>query len=117
MPITLLITLVFIGIGWALLIRPQQQRARAQAAMVAALEPGDEVITAGGIHGTLIEVGEDTVRLEVAPDVVLTLARAAIARQAEPTEPTDPPASQPGAPFVEDDVTDWIPPADRGEPS
>ncbi len=81
---TLLITFVFIGIGWFLLIRPQQERAKAQTAMVAALEVGDQVISAGGIHGTLVEVFDETVTLEVAPGSRLTLARPAIARRIEP---------------------------------
>lgn len=89
MPVTLLITLVFIGIGWFVLIRPQQQRARAQAAMVATLEPGNRVISAGGIHGTLTAVSEETVSLEIAPDVTITLARAAVARLAEDETETE----------------------------
>lgn len=83
MLVTLLITVVFIGLGWFVLIRPQQERAREQGAMVAALEPGDEVISAGGIHGTLVDVDEETVAMEIAPGVTITLARAAIARLAE----------------------------------
>lgn len=80
MLVTLLITAVFIGLGWFVLIRPQQQRAREQAAMVAALEPGDQVISAGGIHGTVTAVADETVALEIAPEVTITLARAAVAR-------------------------------------
>lgn len=77
----LLLTLLFVGIGWYLIIRPQQQRVRQQQATIAALQVGDRVITAGGIYGTLVEVDDETVRIEVAPDTVLTLARPAIARR------------------------------------
>lgn len=82
----LLLTLVFIAIGWFVLIRPQQQRMREQRDLVAALQPGDRVITAGGIHGELVEVGEETVEIRVAAGVVLTLARPAIARLVESPE-------------------------------
>ncbi|CAN5816828.1 hypothetical protein BH23ACT2_BH23ACT2_04060 [soil metagenome] len=82
----LLLTLVLIGIGWFLLIRPQQQRVRQQRALVATVEPGDRVITAGGIHGTLLAVKEETVEIEVAPDTVLTLARAAVAHRVDDGE-------------------------------
>lgn len=79
----LILTFLFIGIGWYLIIRPQQERAKAQRALIEALAVGDRVISAGGIHGTLVEVAEQTVRLEVAAGVVLTLARPAIARRVE----------------------------------
>lgn len=83
--LVLLLTLPLIAIGWILIVRPQQERMREQQAMVAALRAGDRVITAGGIHGTLVEVAEETVEVQVAPGVVLTLARAAIARRIEDT--------------------------------
>lgn len=88
----LLLTFLFIGIGWFIIIRPQQERARTQRAMVATLAAGDRVITAGGIHGTVIDLSEDTVELEVAVGVVLTLARPAVARRLD-TEP----GAEPGA--------------------
>ncbi|MCU1496440.1 MAG: yajC [Acidimicrobiales bacterium] len=77
----LLLTFVLIGIGWFLLIRPQQARLREQKALVASLAVGDSVITAGGIHGTLTAVDSETVRIDVAPGVELTLARAAVSRR------------------------------------
>lgn len=81
----LLLTFVFIAIGWFLIVRPQQQRMREQRELVAALAPGDRVITAGGIHGELVSVGEETVELLVADGIVLTLARPAIARLVDRT--------------------------------
>ncbi len=88
---TVVVTFLFIGIGWYLLIRPQQQRARAQQAFVAALQVGDRVISAGGIHGTITRVDDDTVDLQVAPGVELMLARPAIAKAADdPTHPDHP---------------------------
>ncbi|MBX3313521.1 MAG: preprotein translocase subunit YajC [Actinobacteria bacterium] len=81
----LLVTIVFIAIGWFLIIRPQQQRMREQRDLVASLTPGDQVITAGGIHGELISVDEETVELRVADGVVLTIARPAIARRIDET--------------------------------
>jgi preprotein translocase subunit YajC len=40
---------------------------------------GDEIITAGGLHGLVEEIDDDRVRLEIAPDVVVTLDRRAVA--------------------------------------
>ena len=74
--------------------------------MVEALAPGDRVITAGGIHGVLTEVAPETVRIEVAPQVVLTLARPAIARLVEADAPTEPdPTSGAAGTHAEDHVT------------
>jgi preprotein translocase subunit YajC len=78
------------GLMWLLLIRPQQRRMRAHQAVVSALEPGDEVVTAGGIHGTILSVADDIIHLEVAPGVVLRVLRGAITQQAPPErEPED----------------------------
>ncbi len=66
---------------WLLLIRPQQQRVRRQQAMVASLGVGDEVVTAGGIFGTVSALDDETVLLEVAPGVRLRVMRAAISRR------------------------------------
>lgn len=65
-----------------LMIRPQQRRAREAQNMRSALGPGDEIMTSSGIYGEIVEVDEtdDTILLEVAPDVVVKFARAAIAR-------------------------------------
>ncbi len=80
----LLLAIVFIAIGYFIILRPQQERLRAQKQIVESLAVGDRVITAGGIHATITGVAEDTVRIAVAPDVELTLARPAIARRLDP---------------------------------
>ena len=51
-----------------------------------AVEPGDEVITAGGLHGRVVEDAGETIRIEIAPDVVATLDRRAIAAVATEVE-------------------------------
>lgn len=107
MPAQLLITVVLIAIGWFLLIRPQQVRIREQRAMVAALEVGDRVVTAGGIHGTVRAVADETVVVEVAAGVALTVARAAIVRRLEGA-PLRTPDPDPEDPVIRTD------PAERG---
>ena len=67
---------------WLLLIRPQQQRIRHQQALVASLTVGDEVVTAGGMFGTITGLDEETVLLEVSPGVSIRVMRAAISRRA-----------------------------------
>lgn len=75
------IVLIFAAM-YFLFIRPQQRRARETQAMQSQLGPGDEVMTGSGIYGTVTEVDTEggTVGLEIAPEVVVTVARGAIAR-------------------------------------
>ena len=59
-PLTLFLPLVLMGgVFYFLLIRPQQKRVRAQAALVNAVEVGDEIMTTGGIFGTVVEIDDD----------------------------------------------------------
>jgi preprotein translocase subunit YajC len=73
----LLIGVVF----YFLLIRPQNQRRRAQMEMQSSIEVGDEIVTTAGIYGTVTEIDDDygIVTLEVAPNTEIRLARAAVA--------------------------------------
>jgi len=74
-----IVLLVMFAFMYLLLIRPQRQQQRRHAEMLQGLGPGDEVITAGGIYGDVIEVEPDRVTLEIAEDVHIEVARRAIA--------------------------------------
>ncbi|MEV4121425.1 preprotein translocase subunit YajC [Micromonospora sp. NPDC049645] len=86
----LMIALLF-GVMYFMMIRPQQKRRREAEAMQSNLGPGDEVVTIGGLYGTVTGIEDDTVLIEVAPGVQTRYARPAIARvvtRAElPSEP------------------------------
>ncbi|MFF0152042.1 preprotein translocase subunit YajC [Micromonospora sp. NPDC005203] len=86
----LMIVLLF-GVMYFMMIRPQQKRRREAESMQSGLGPGDEVVTIGGLYGTVTGIEDDTVLIEVAPGVQTRYARAAIARvttRAElPSEP------------------------------
>ncbi|WP_236718241.1 preprotein translocase subunit YajC [Actinoplanes sp. TFC3] len=75
----LLIVLLF-GVMYFMMIRPQQKRRREAQAMQSALGPGDEIVTIGGLHATVVEVTDDVVTVEIAPGVNARYARPAIAR-------------------------------------
>lgn len=76
----LLILLLLFAVMWVLVIRPQRRRQTAQKRMLEELAPGQEVITAGGMYGTVHSiVSDDEVRVEIAPDVHVRLSRGAIA--------------------------------------
>jgi preprotein translocase subunit YajC len=85
---------------WLLLIRPQRRRQAEQAQMQTVLEVGDEILTAGGIHGTVREIEDEIVHVEIAPGTTVRLDRRAVAAiaqepapQAEIEEETEGPVS------------------------
>ncbi len=76
---------------WVLIIRPQRNRARQQGQVIQGLERGQEVVTAGGLHGRIDHVGDDTVLIEIAPETVVKVDKRAVAQLAPDTaEPGDP---------------------------
>ena len=63
------------------IVRPQRRQMAARQALIESITVGDEIVTSGGIYGTVRSVDADTVDLEVAPGVVLKVARGAIAQR------------------------------------
>jgi preprotein translocase subunit YajC len=66
--------------------------------MLAAIEVGDEIVTAGGLYGTVKALEEDAVRLEIAPGIEVRVARRAVAGvvSGEEEEPAElEPAAEP----------------------
>ena len=76
----LLMILLLFGVMYFMMIRPQQRRRREAAQMQASLTAGTEVVTIGGLYGVVTGMDDETVTLEVAPDVNVRYARQAIAR-------------------------------------
>lgn len=62
------------------LYRPQKKRQQEAQDLLSRLREGDEVVTIGGIHGTIRRLTEDTVTLEVDEGVKMTFSRSAVAR-------------------------------------
>jgi preprotein translocase subunit YajC len=92
-----LIIIILVGAAWLLLLMPARRRRAQHEAMQDSVEAGDDIITAGGLHGTVKEIDEGTARVEIAPNVVVTLDRRAIAAVAteieaepEPEPPAEP---------------------------
>jgi preprotein translocase subunit YajC len=75
----LILILIAFALMWLLLIRPQRRRQNEQLAMQENLRRGDEVVTAGGLYGTVERLDEDEVAIEIADGVVVRVARRAIA--------------------------------------
>jgi preprotein translocase subunit YajC len=70
-----------------LIVRPQRRQMAARKALIARLEVGDDVITAGGIYGTILEMSDTTLLVEIAPGTQITLAREAVSGVQVPPEP------------------------------
>ena len=102
----LLALLLTFGLMWVLLILPQQRRMRQHQAVVASLRAGDEVVTAGGVYGTITSVDEDTLAVEVAPGVVLRVLRTAVSQRIAPLDEVDDDEE-------DDDILTVDPPSDK----
>lgn len=75
-----LFPLIFlILIFYFLLIRPQQQRQKRQSELWHSIQKGDKVVTIGGIHGTVTQVDDDEILLEVDKNTKLRLSKSAVA--------------------------------------
>jgi preprotein translocase subunit YajC len=91
MPGLLILVLLF-GAMWWFTIRPQQQRLRAQRALIAALTVGDVVLTAGGVIGRIVSMDDEEVVLDAGRGTPLELrvVRAAVTRRILPEETPEP---------------------------
>lgn len=99
-----LIIIVAFGLLWLIVVRPQRRRQNQQQQMLSEIRVGDEVLTAGGIYGTVSRLDEDRVTVQIAPKLEVEVARRAIAgvtREPEPEEPEE------AAESHEDDADRW----------
>jgi preprotein translocase subunit YajC len=82
--VTLLVFLALIAGVYFFFLRPRTQRVRQQQQAARSLGVGDEVMSAGGIFGTVVALDDNEVEVEVAPGVVLTFIRRAISLRQPP---------------------------------
>ncbi len=85
-----LVVLILAAVVWFFFLVPvrrqRRNHAESHAAMQDSVVVGDEIITAGGLHATVREVDDDELRIEIAPGVVATLDRRAVAAVATEIE-------------------------------
>lgn len=76
MPMLIMMVAIFV-IMWLFMIRPQQKKQKKIRQFQNALKEGDKVVTGGGIYGAVkrVNIEENTVDLEVARGVVITVAK------------------------------------------
>lgn len=76
---TLLFPIILIAIMYFLMIRPQMKRAKEHRAMLEKLAVGDEVITNGGIAGTVRSISDSFINVEIANTVEVRVQKGAVA--------------------------------------
>jgi preprotein translocase subunit YajC len=74
-----IVLVALFGLMWFLLIRPQRRRATEQLEMQDKLRVGDEILTAGGIHGSVKAIEGDIVHVEIARGTLVRVDRRAVA--------------------------------------
>lgn len=67
-----------LAIFYFIILRPMQARQKKVEAFLTALKAGDKVVTTGGLFGTITKIGEQTIQLQIAPNVRVEVTRAAI---------------------------------------
>lgn len=79
-------TLVMFGgvilIMYFLMIRPQQKKQKEHQNMLNSLKKGDKVITTAGVHGTITDIRDNTYRIQVADNVIVTFEKNAVSGKA-----------------------------------
>jgi preprotein translocase subunit YajC len=73
LPLVLMFVLLYF-----LLLRPQMKRAKEHKQMLSSLQKGDEVVTSGGTLGKVTNVGDSYVKVEIAPEVEITVQKPSI---------------------------------------
>ena len=81
---TLIIFLVIIfGIFYFLMVRPQRKRQKEHDTLVQELQKGDKVITAGGIHGVIESLSQDSIVLKIESGATIRIARSSVVGRLE----------------------------------
>lgn len=76
---TLMPFAILFVVFYFLLIRPQQKRAKEHRKMIDNLAKGDEIVTAGGLVGKVVELGDNFIEMEVADNVRVKIQRPMLA--------------------------------------
>ena len=80
-PIASLLPFVLMfAVLYLLILRPQMKKQKNQQKMIDELQKGDEIVTSGGIHGTILNLKDDIIVLKLAENVKIELSRAAVSR-------------------------------------
>ena len=95
---------LLVGVFYFLLIRPQKKRVQQHQQLIGSVDIGDEIVTIGGLYGTVTAIGDDDFEMEPTPGTRLRFVKSAIARRVtedlaesdETEEATEETAGEPG---------------------
>ena len=83
----LIFILLAFGVMWLVMIRPQRARQHRQQQLLNSVEPGDEVLTVGGLYGIVQSIDEEgDLIVEIADGIHVRLARRSVATVVKPDE-------------------------------
>jgi preprotein translocase subunit YajC len=88
----LLIIVAALVVFWLVVMAPARRQQKGVAHLQQELQVGDKVVISAGIFGTIVGIDGSRVTLEVAPGVVLTVARQVVVRRQDADAPTEEPA-------------------------
>ena len=71
--------LLMFAVFYFILIRPQQKKQKSQREMLQNLKTGDQVITSGGLYGTIVAIDEQKITLRIAENVKVEVGRSFVA--------------------------------------
>jgi preprotein translocase subunit YajC len=77
-PTIIIFYVVLLAVFYLLMIRPQQMQQRKRREMLGKLKKGDRVVTVGGLHATVHDLDDDSLTLELAPNLRVKADRSAI---------------------------------------
>ena len=92
--VSLVPLILIFGLFYAFMIRPQRQRQRRQQALLGELKVGDEVQTAAGMFGNIVQLSDEFAWVELAPGTTIKMLRRAVIGKVGPTEEEQ---AEPGA--------------------
>ncbi len=77
----LIFLVLLVAVFYFMLIRPQKRRMDQHRRLIESLGDGDEIVTAGGMFGTITRLGTDDVQVEIAPGTNIRVLKSAVARK------------------------------------
>lgn len=86
---SLLPFLLIIVVFWFLVIRPARNQQKKLAQTQASIAVGSEVMLGSGFYGRVVEIGDETLQLEIAPGTTVRVARQAVVRVLTPESPAE----------------------------
>lgn len=84
----IMMILIFV-VMWLFMIRPQQKKQKELEEQRKAMKNGDKVVTAGGIHGKIKQVEDNTFLVEIAPNTCIRIDKASVFAVAEEVKKED----------------------------